>query len=555
MPQLTEKQAAAAAFNTQATAKKSLAPKPIEDVTFTRPEYRVNLELWRMVNDVCAGEHAIKRKGTHYLPRPNPEDISRAADIRYAQYLTRAVFYNATGRTLSAMIGMAFNSWPTVNLPSAIENLEEDIDGAGLNLVQQAQATMGQVLKTGRAGLLVDYPPVASDTSKADQLDAGVRATVNYYPADAIINWRTERVNGVRYLKLVVLREQFDKVGAFTLEPVTQYRVLKIDDLTDAQGNVLQAGVYKVEIWQLGGESSASWHVVQEYWPKDGAGKNWTEIPFAFVGAVRNTPDLEAYSEFASYAMTLPDMTVSPLYDLAVLNLGHYRNSADYEESVFFTGQPQAWMSGLTEEWRDKLVADGVQIGSRSILPLPQGGAFGIAQAKPNQLAYEAMQTKERQMFSLGARLLEPDSQAKTATQAKFEAGKDHSVLSLVCDNVSNAYTQALQWAALFNGAADWQEALLSIDTEFVVNSLDAPSITAAVQAWQAGSLPDADLWGLFRKVGLIDPSKTDDEIREEIDAQTPAGSIPAILTAGDPTAPPVPAADPAQANNALSGS
>lgn len=541
----------------ESPSQKVMSAKPIDDVTFTRPEYRVNLELWRMVNDVCAGEHAVKRKGTRYLPRPNPSDISAEANTRYAQYLSRAVFYNATGRTLSAMVGMAFKSWPTITLPDAIADLSGDIDGAGLSIVSQAQATMGQVLKTGRAGLLVDYPPVSTDTSKADQLDSGIRATVNYYPADAIINWRTERVNGVRHLKLVVLREQFDKIGAFTLEPVTQYRVLKIDDLTDADGNVIKAGAYKVEVWQLGGEGSASWHVVEEYWPKDGFGNLWTEIPFAFVGAVRNTPDLEAYSEFASYALTLPDMTVSPLYDLAVLNIGHYRNSADYEESVFFSGQPQAWISGLTEEWRDKLVADGIQIGARSIIPLPQGGKFGIEQAKPNQLAYEAMQTKERQMFAMGARLLEPDTQAKTATQAKFEAGKDHSVLSLVCDNVSDAYTTALQWAALFNGAADWDEALLSIDTEFVVNGLDAPSITAALASWQAGAIPDGDLWALFRKTGLIDPSKDDEEVREEIDAQTPKGSIPAIL---DPQqqAPnaqkPSPGADPSQVDNGLSG-
>jgi hypothetical protein len=237
---------------------------------------------------------------------------------------------------------------------------------------------------------------------------------------------------------------------------------------------------------------------------------------------------------------------------MAVLNLGHYRNSADYEESVFFSGQPQAWISGLTEEWRDKLVADGIKIGSRSILPLPQGGSFGIAQASPNTLAYDAMQTKERQMFALGARLLEPDSQAKTATQAKFEAGKDHSVLALVCDNVSNAYTKALQWAALFNGATDWADALLSIDTEFVVNGLDAPSITAAIAAWQAGTLPDSDLWALFRKTGLIDPSKDDDEVREEIDAQTPTGAIPAILGVGAEGG--NPAANPSQVNNGLSG-
>ena len=61
---------------------------------------------------------------------------------------------------------------------------------------------------------------------------------------------------------------------------------------------------------------------------------------------------------------------------MAALNLAHYRNSADYEDSVFFNGQPQPWMAGLTEEWRDWLKKEGIVIGSRVILPLPENGSF-----------------------------------------------------------------------------------------------------------------------------------------------------------------------------------
>jgi hypothetical protein len=59
------------------------------------------------------------------------------------------------------------------------------------------------------------------------------------------------------------------------------------------------------------------------------------------------------------------------------------------------TGQPEAWISALSEEWRNWMQEQGVYVGSRSAILLPEGGAFGIEQAQPNQLAMEAMKAKE----------------------------------------------------------------------------------------------------------------------------------------------------------------
>jgi hypothetical protein len=140
------------------------------------------------------------------------------------------------------------------------------------------------------------------------------------------------------------------------------------------------------------------------------------------------------------------------------------------------------------------------------------------------------MLDKEEQMRALGAKLIQPNhGRSKTATQASTDAANDASVLALVCDNISLGYTDALGWVAEFMGA-EGQEASLSIDTEFAINPLDAPSIMAAVQAWQAGAVPQTDLWAYLRKVSVIDPQKTDDEIRTELEAEQPQGGMSAIL-------------------------
>ena len=59
------------------------------------------------------------------------------------------------------------------------------------------------------------------------------------------------------------------------------------------------------------------------------------------------------------------------MYDLAVLNIAHYRNSADYEESCFVTGQPTVWASGLTEAWVEDVLKGELRLGSFGGIPLP----------------------------------------------------------------------------------------------------------------------------------------------------------------------------------------
>ncbi len=509
-----------------------------DTVDFCRGEYLANVDAWRLVSDACAGQLAVKLRGEVYLPKPNPSDKSEENKKRYEQYLHRAVYYNATGRTLTGLVGLAFGKWPELKLPKVLDYIEEDADGAGQPLIQQAQATMGQILKTGRAGILVDFPSVEGGVSVADQQSKGIRATLNYYPAHSITNWRKERRGGLQVLTLVVLRETSEEPGDFSVQCKTQYRVLRLP----------ADGIYVQEVWAetTAADGTKSYDIETIHTPLQGNGATWREIPFQFVGAVTNTPELEAIGE--GFRDCLPDRTVSPLFDIAVLNLAHYRNSADYEDSTFLVGQPQPWMSGIDVEWRDTLIREGMFIGSRTVVPLPVGGAFGIAQAQPNTLVGDAMKQKEEMMTALGAKLIEKSTSTKTATQANHDQSKDNSVLSLVCDNVSSAYKTCLNWACRFMNAAETAE--FNIDTEFSIQSLDGPSIVAVVQAWQAKLVPIKDAWSSMRKFGVIDSSKSDDEIQDELDAEAPTAGAAALLPPNplqqqpapiDPTKPPVP--------------
>lgn len=310
--------------------------------------------------------------------------------------------------------------------------------------------------------------------------------------AEAIINWKTRKVGGQYLLSLIVLKEVVDKdtPDGFGVEAQDQYRVLRLTG----------DGIYQQELWSEDNGWSEAMEAVQ---PLDGAGRPWRIIPFMFLGSENNDSSIDD----------------APLYDMAEINVGHYRNSADYEEASYLVGQPQPWMAGLDEQWRDHLEETGIYLGSRAPWLLPQGGTCGMMQAEPNTLAKEAMDAKENQMVALGARLIERGSAVKTATQADNESAAEHSVLSLVVSNVSEAYTQCLMWMAQFLNISGTIEYKLNQD--FTQITLDATILTGLFNAVQGGKLPESDFWQYLRDRGVINPEKTDDEIRGELEAST----------------------------------
>jgi hypothetical protein len=462
------------------------------DVTFTRPEYDAAQSRWRLVRDVCKGSETIKAAGDLYLPRPNSTDISAENRARYEDYKKRAVFYNATGRTKHSLVGAAFRTWPTLTVPGALDYVAKDIDGQGVSIYQQSQSVTGHLLEVGRHGLLVDYVAVQAGTvSKADEQSGRARANIASYPAEAIINWKTRQVGGQHLLCLVVLREtvDVDTDDGFGTEQKVQFRVLRLD----------AAGVYTQEVWEESSKESS--RIVEPFAPLNGLGQPWRVIPFQFLGSENNDSSVDD----------------SPLYDMAEINIGHYHNSADYEDSAYFAGQPQFWIAGLDEQWRDDLEKSGIYVGSRAPLTLPREGSCGFAQPQPNTLVKEAMDAKKGDMVSLGARLIERGSAVKTATQADNDSAAEHSVLSLIVSNVSEAYTQCLAWMAEFSNAAG--ETVYKINQDFTQVSLDAAIMSALFNAVQGGRLPASDFWQYLRDRGVINPEKTDEDIQGELES------------------------------------
>lgn len=461
-----------------------------KDVTYTRGDYSDALPSWELVGDVVAGEEKVKAKGETYLPNPSvvEEDPGEKKAV-YDRYKQRASFYNVTGHTLQGLIGAVFRKDPELSVPGAIQYVDSDVDGAGVSIYQQSQQALAAVMEEGRVGLLADYPQTDAPASRADQNAGLVRANIAKYDAKQITNWRTTKVGGAHLLSLVVLHETAEEVApdGFSVDEIEQYRVLQLVE-----------SVYQVTIWRAN-EKGSAWEIYEQYTPKRGSGAAWDRIPFTFVGAQNNDSSIDK----------------APLLDLARQNVKHYQVGADWYNALFYAGQPQPWMSGLTQQWVDMLEEKGVLVGSRAPIMLPEGGAFGIETVTADSAIQSELDRIENRMVALGAKLMQVGGAIKTATEVNSDDAAQHSALSLASANVSEAYTKCLEWCAEFMGAAGESQYLLNQD--LVEHTLDATLLREIVAAWMSGAVPETDVWAWMRRTGLIDSGKTDDEVREEV--------------------------------------
>lgn len=391
--------------------------------------YSAMRERWQTMNDVCDGTSAIKLKPYKYLPYPNCESDKS----RFLQYAQRAVFYEVTKDTLQSHIGLAFSEDPSFE-PDGMDFLKYNADGAGKSIYQLSQIALINLLKNGRGGYLVDHPSVESGISKAQAESMGLRPVIVFYDALSIINWRIKKVGGEYRLSLVVLHEkitEIDPQDEFQESVVDVYRVLRLDENNR----------YSVQVYRDGIGGDIVYPTRQ--------GKAWNVIPFHFLGSQVNDSSINDI----------------PLEPLANMDLAHYRNSAEYEESVFVCGEIQPVINELSEHWRDHLEENGIKIGSRDILLLPEGSSFQFVQAQPNSIAKEAMDAKMIHMQASGAKVLDRTIANKTATQVDEEKSTKNSVLSLCVSNLNEATEQCLKWCADFHGSG--YEAKFTIKQDF----------------------------------------------------------------------------------------
>lgn len=463
-------------------------------VSSTHKAYDENRYKWQRCRDVVAGRDAIIKNlrtstrytgslynpvftGNDYLPR-----LSSQTDAEYMAYQERANFFNATGRTLDAFTGMIFAKDPVVKLPAAIEPYADDISLSGINLREFSEQVVDQQLAVGRVGIMADFPqvePTGLTVAMAEALN--VRPFLRWYSAETIVNWRVSYINGAEVLTLVVLRETVQKPkDEFEVVEEVQYRVLDLTPegyrqrVMDEDDNVLS------EVFPL----------------KQGARMNF--IPFVILGANSASADVQK----------------PPMLDLVDTNLGHYRNSADYEHGLHFTGLPTPYVAGVQ-------LSEGqvLSVGSMSAWVFPDPSAKAeYLEFKGDGLKTlrEAMKDKEQRMAVLGARMLADDKRtAEAFGTIELRTAGERSILASISRAASDSITRALNWMAEWVGAP--ADASLVLNTDFGAARMQPQMVTALLSAYQGDAMPLSVLFENLQRGELVNPEMEFEEYEAQL--------------------------------------
>lgn len=466
------------------------------------PDYTAYLSKWQRMRHVIDGEDAVKAAGVEYLPKLEADNQGD-----YDAYKMRAQFFNATGRTRFAFLGMIFRVPPKVTAPSSLDKFIADAGLDGQPFDSYCESIAEEILSPGRAGTLVDW----SDNES--------RPFVAQYAPECVINWGERRVGDKMVLDFVVLREQAESKVAddapaksapasgknapdkFSPDLVQQIRVLNLVENNGA----LQ---YTVDLFQLKADrrGKKEWVKVETVTPVRRK-QALTFIPFVFHNPSGKGSRCER----------------PPLEDLAITNLSHYRTSADLEHGRHYTALPTPWITGVSATGKLRIGASTaweIESAEAKVGMLEFSGA-GLASLK------DALEQKEHQMAILGAKMLEVQKKAaETAEVQRLKHGGEGAGLINIVNAMSDSMAEVVKIAAWWSSPADKKmeevakDVSVELNTDFTIAILQPAEITALVAAYQANTLTRESLLYNFERGGLLSPQRSAEEEAELLDTQ-----------------------------------
>ena len=224
------------------------------------------------------------------------------------------------------------------------------------------------------------------------------------YKTESIINWRTKKVGSDLKLELVVLREIMQEIqdnDIYSTKDVIMYRVLQLDE----NGNYIQQ-LFKEGIVEP----------ISTVEPKKN-GEPIKEIPFYIIN--ENGIDYQ-------------EVLFPPIYDLSEVNIGHYRNSADYEEELHRMAIKSIVAFGVDEKQVFKM-------GGFNAIPNTDA-KVEILEASSQSGIEKEMINKERRMAILGSQAISGGGKyVQSAETATINKSGEISVLASIANAVSRA--------------------------------------------------------------------------------------------------------------------
>lgn len=445
-------------------------------------EVAVMAQEWPIVAALLGGTAAMRAAGTTFLPKwPNEEQSS------YDTRVGTATLFPALGRTISVMAGKPFSKQLTLqeDVPANISEWCQDADQQGNSLHSFSADLMAECLGFGLCGVLVDYPQVGPDVrTLQDERQLGARPYLVFIRHDQLLGWKTQRVGGVTKLTQLRIAETAEvEDGPFGTKLVKRVRVLEPG---------------RFEVWQQAEKD--------EYVSIESGTTTLSEIPFVpFYGKKKGFM-----------------WGVSPLLDLAYLNVKHWQSQSDQDTILHVARVPILAMIGADDD-------STLTVGASSAVKLPSGGDMKFVEhsGAAIEAGAKSLEALESQMITTGAELLviKPGEQ-KSATQSNNEAEANKSDLQRITESFEDSLDQVLQLMAKWTGQPEGGHVTLFKD--FGAATLTDASAQLILSMQQAGLITKPTAIREQQRRGMlaadIDP---EEELALVAEEGPPLGTLP----------------------------
>lgn len=438
-----------------------------------------------MLEALMGGTAEMRRANTRLLPKwPNEEDES------FKTRRETATLFPAYRRTVSVMAGKPFAKALTLSddTPAEIVTWADDIDREGVNLHTFAAEMLNEALAYGFAGILVEAPkpvaPSGSVVTKADQAKAGVRPYFVRVMHSQILGWRIANTAGARTLAQLRLAETITvQDGEFGEKDVNRVRVLE----------------------------PGSWRVYEESSENGPDGKKaWTEVE-AGVSGLTVIPFVPLYGSRLSFMMG-----VSPLRDLAYLNVKHWQSQSDQDTILHVARVPILALSGGNDE-------TSLTVGAASAVKLPIGGKLEFVEhsGAAIEAGAKSLADLEEQMIQAGAELLVKKPGDRSAAEATNDAEANKSDLQRIVEGFEDSLDQALQFMADY--AKLGSGGYVSLFKDFGAANLSQASGQLVLSMQGAGLISKATAIAEMKRRGELAAEVDPEDEAEAVETEGPA--------------------------------
>lgn len=427
---------------------------------------------WTLIDDLMGGTKTMRAAGQNYLPQRPLED-----DADYADRLRLASLLPAYAETIQRMTGRIFADSMVLgeDIPDwIIDDVLPDIDRQGRNLHVFAREWFSEALAYGLSHCIVESPQATGVRTKADQKAARVRPYAIRIHPRRVLGWREEDGELVQVRISFVRTEPDGEWGTRSIEQVRVYEPGWVRTYEKAPG-----------------KEDAAWMLVDEV---------QTGLP--------RIPLITLYTHRTGMLTGKP-----PLLELAHLNTRHWRLQSSNDTLIDTASVPLLSITGVQE-------GDDVIIGAKHAVRLPQGATMqyvehsGAAIGAGRQALVDLIEDMRR----AGAKMLQPASQNKTATEAREDAAADNSALGGIATQLQDTLIDLLDLIAEYRGVD--RGGTLQLRPNLDPDPSPADTLTSLINLRNSGSLSDQTLFGEAQRRGLVASDIEWDDEQERIAAQ-----------------------------------